>query len=74
MLTGQLSVVSSSGVHPVEHPGEGDGFADMINAANPGHDALHAHSETGVGHASILAQVKIPLESFSGEMVLFDAL
>ena len=60
-------------VDAVEGAGEGDGFAYVVEAADPGDGAFDSHAEAGVGDASIAAQVKIPLEGFFGQVVLFDA-
>ena len=57
----------------MEGAGEGDGFADVVEAADPGDGALDAHAEAGVGDAAVAAQVEVPLEGFLGEVVLFDA-
>src|ERR1700678_535714 len=61
------------GIDSVEGSGEGDGFADVVQAADPGYDSLDAHAEAGVGDTAVLAQVEIPLEGVEREVVLFDA-
>src|SRR3954468_19368565 len=58
----------------LHHPGVGDGLADVVEAAHPGHGALHAQAEAGVGDAAVLAQVQVPGERLAGEVVLLDAL
>lgn len=60
-------------INSVEGAGEGDGFADVVEAADPGYGALDAHAEAGVGDAAVFAQVEVPLEGVEREMVLFDA-
>ncbi len=60
-------------VDAVEGAGEGDGFADVVQAADPGYAALDAHAEAGVGDAAVFAQVEVPLEGGEGEVVVFDA-
>ena len=35
-----------------EGSGEGDGFADVVEAADPGYYSLDAHAEAGVGDAA----------------------
>ena len=60
-------------VDAVEGPGEGDGFANVVEAAEPGHDSLDAHAEAGVGDAAVFAQVEVPLEGGERQVVLFDA-
>ncbi len=61
------------GVNAVEGSGEGDGFADVVEAADPGYDSLDAHAEAGVGDAAVFAQVEVPLEGVEGQVVFFDA-
>ncbi len=43
------------GVDAVECAGEGDGLADVVEAADPGYGTLDAHAEAGVGDAAVLA-------------------
>jgi hypothetical protein len=50
-----------------------DGFADVVEAADPGYGALDAHAEAAVGDGAVAAQIEIPLEGFHGELVLLDA-
>ena len=40
-------------VQAMQHAGEGDGFADVFQAADPGYGSLDAHAEAGVGDAAI---------------------
>ena len=54
--------VIDSRINPVQRSGEGDGFADVVEAADPGYDSLDAHAEAGVGDAAVFAQVEVPLE------------
>jgi hypothetical protein len=68
-----FSFRGTSWVDAVEGAGEGDGFADVFQAADPGYAALYAHAETRVGDAAVFAEVEIPLEGFHGEVVAFDA-
>ena len=49
-----------SGIDSVEGSGEGDGFTDVVQAADPGYDSLDAHTEAGVGDAAVFAQVEVP--------------
>jgi len=60
-------------VNPVQCSGEGDGFADVVEAADPGYDSLDAHAEAGVGDAAVFAQVEVPLEGVERQAVFFDA-
>src|SRR5262249_49134580 len=58
----------------LHHAGVGDGLADVVEPAHPGHGALHAQAEAGVGDAAVLPQVQVPLERVAGELVLLEAL
>ena len=49
-------------INAVEGSGEGDGFADVVEAADPGYYSLDAHAEAGVGDAAVFAEVEVPLE------------
>jgi hypothetical protein len=64
---------SASGVDAVEGAGEGDGFADVVEAADPGDDALNAHTEAAMRDGAVAAEIQIPLEGGDGESVLLDA-
>src|SRR6266536_6141809 len=61
-------------VQTIEHAREGDGFPQVFQTADPGYGPFDTHAEAGVRDAAVFAQVKIPLESFLGEVVLVDAL
>src|SRR5215472_642724 len=74
MKIGEASSIYRLRVQTVQHSGEGDGFAHMFQAADPGDGALDSHSESRVGNATILAQIEIPLEGFLGQPVLVNAL
>src|SRR4026209_3016762 len=52
-------IFMSSGIHPVDHPWIRNGFAQMIDAANPRDDALDPHAETAVRDAAEAAEVEI---------------
>src|SRR5580698_7786709 len=62
------------GVDPVESPREWDGLAHMLQAADPGHHALDAHAEAGVGDRTVAAQIQVPGKSFEWQLVLLDPL
>src|SRR6478672_6564411 len=68
------NVPTPSRVDLVEHARERYGFAQVWDAADPGHKPLYAHAEAGVGHRTVLTQVQVPLESFAGEVMLLYAL
>src|SRR5512147_1926323 len=59
---------------PVEEARERDGFADVLETADPGDRALEANAETGMRDRAVTAEVEIPAERLLGELVLFDAL
>src|SRR5208337_5332233 len=63
-----------SGVEPVEHTRKRNRLAHVLQSADPGHGSLDAHAEAGVRDAAVLAEIKIPLESFFGQIVLMNAL
>src|SRR4029079_8894042 len=63
-----------SRVDPVEHAREGDRLAQVLDAADPGHDPLDAHAEARMGHAAVRAKIAIPAERLFGEVVLANAL
>lgn len=44
-------------VERVQHAWEGNGLPDVIDAADPGHDALDPHPETRVRHGAVLPQI-----------------
>ncbi len=58
----------------VQHAREGDRLADMGQLADPGHHALDAHAEAGMGHGAVAAQVEIPGEGLARQLVLGQAL
>src|SRR6266852_3144150 len=61
-------------IYPVNHPWEGDDFADVLCATDPSHGALQAQAEAGVRDAAVAAQVQIPLEGLYRQVVLFQSL
>src|SRR5262245_31096642 len=70
LITGRIL----SGVETGQRAGIGDRLAQVVDAGNPGHEALDPHAEAGVRHAAVAAHVEIPLEGFHGKLVLPDAL
>jgi hypothetical protein len=46
-----------SRINAVEGSGEGNGFPDMIQAADPGYDSFDSHAEAAVGDAAVSAQI-----------------
>ena len=62
-----------SGVDPVDEAGEGDGLPNVVEAAEPGHQALDAHPEAAVGHAAVAPEVQVPLQGLLGQVMLLDA-
>src|SRR5205809_7936587 len=59
-------------IHAVNHTREGDDFANVFGAANPGDGAFEAQSKTRVRNAAVAPQVEVPLESFFGQVVLVE--
>ncbi len=57
----------------MQHAREGDGLAHVLQAADPGYGSLDTHTKAGVRDAAVLAEIKIPLECFFGEVVFLDA-
>jgi len=49
------TIANSSRVKPMQHPGEGNRFPHMLQAADPRHGPFNAHAKTGMGHAAVLA-------------------
>src|SRR5262249_34369934 len=49
-------------IHAVNHAREGDDFANVFGAANPGDGAFEAKPEAGVRHAAVTPQIEIPLK------------
>src|SRR5277367_623893 len=64
----------TSRIDAIEHPWEGDDFANVLGSAYPGHGALQPQSEAGVRHAAVPPEVQIPLERFFGQVVSPQAL
>ena len=58
----QTTVGKPLRIDTVQRSGKWDGFADVLQAADPGDGALDAHAEAGVRNGSVAAQVEIPLE------------
>ena len=58
----------------IQHARKCDGFADMLQSAHPGYEALHSHAEAGVGDAAVAAQIEIPVERFFRQMMLVETL
>src|SRR5271163_3973366 len=58
----------------MQHARERNSLAHMLQAADPRHGPLDAHAEAGVRNAAVLAELKIPLERFFGQIVLMNSL
>ena len=56
------------------HAREGDGFANVREAADPADGALEAEAETRMRNTSVTAQVEEPLVSFHRQIFVLDAL
>ena len=46
----------------------------MFDTTNPGDGAFDSHTESAVGDAAVLAQIKIPFVGFFGQTGFVDAL
>ena len=60
-------------IHPPHHPWEGDGLADVFDAAEPSDGALDAQAETAVGDAAVATQVQVPLRILLRRFLLLHA-
>ncbi|CAM3887727.1 hypothetical protein DEFR109230_15800 [Deinococcus frigens] len=56
------TLLQYSGPHARQHAREGNRFANMVQAADPGDHALQAHAVARVRHAAHPPQVQIPVE------------
>src|SRR5256885_15505449 len=65
--------VSLSGVEPVERARIGDRLAQVMDAGDPGDEALDPHAEAGVRHRAVLADVEIPAERLQGKALVLDS-
>src|SRR5215510_10741201 len=64
---------AASRVETVERARVGDRLAQMMDAGDPGDEALDPHAEAGVRDRAVLAHVEIPAERLEREPVLLDA-
>src|SRR6267378_8188097 len=71
---GKLPNHAALRIHAINHAREGNDFANVFGAANPGDGALQAHSEAGMRHAAVAAQVEITQEGLFGQVVFAQAL
>ena len=46
---------NSSGINPMQHPGERYRLPHVLETADPRHGTLDSHSETGVGDPTVFA-------------------
>src|SRR5687767_11628405 len=65
--------LTTSRINAIQHPRIGNGFAQVIQSADPADDALDSHSEPSVGDAAEAPEVEVPLERLLREIVLLDA-
>src|SRR6266404_5460897 len=70
---GKLPNYPALRIHAINHAREGDDFANVFGATNPRDRTLEAHSEAGMRHAAVAAQVEIPLEGLFGQVVFAQA-
>jgi hypothetical protein len=59
-----------SRIELVQHTREGDGLADVFQAANPGYRAFDAHSEARMRNGTELPQIQVPFERFFRKLML----
>src|SRR5437660_3800924 len=71
--TGKLPNYPALRIHAINHAREGNDFANVFGAANPGDRALQAHSEAGVRNTAVAPKIEIPLERFFGQVVFAQA-
>ena len=64
-----LSPQSSLRRQPVHQSRKGNRLPDMVQAADPGHQAFQAQAEPGVRDAAVAAQVQIPFQGFLWEVM-----
>src|SRR5438105_10735294 len=48
----QSTITNSSRVESMQHPGKGNGFPNMLQAADPRYRPFNAHTKPGVWHAA----------------------
>src|SRR5882762_3056158 len=61
-----------SRIEPVDGPRVRDRLAQVVDAGDPGDEALDPHPEPGVRHRAVPSNVEIPAERLEGESVLLD--
>src|SRR3989441_8259965 len=67
-----ITSAALSRVEPVERPGVGNRFTQVVDAGDPRDEALDPHPEPGVRHRAVLADVEVPAERLEGQAVLLD--
>ena len=60
-------------IHSFDRPWEGDRFANVLNAAQPGSDAFHPHAESRMWDRPELTEFEIPFEGVFGQLIPADA-
>ena len=60
------------GRQSVQHPGIWNGLSDVLEAADPGHQAFNAHPKPGMRYVAVPTQVEIPLECLLWQAVFGD--
>src|SRR5690606_38074288 len=58
--------------YAIQHPRVRNGFAEVFEAADPGHHAFDAHPEASVRDAAEATQIEVPLERFAGQVMRLD--
>src|SRR5258708_27778473 len=65
-----FSAVKWLRVQPVQCPRKRNRLPHMLQPADPRHHALDSHAKPAVRHATVLAQVEIPLERLFWQPIL----
>src|SRR5580704_15232271 len=61
-------------IQSMQHARKRNSLTHVLQAADPRHGSFNAHAEAGVRNAAVLAEIKIPLERFLGQIVFMNAL
>src|SRR2546425_1978753 len=65
---GKLPNYPALRIHAINHAREGNDFANVFGAANPGDRPLQPHSEAGVRNPAEARKIEKPLKGFSGRV------
>src|SRR5437867_12056128 len=62
-----------SRIETVDRPRVGDRLAQVVDARDPGDEALDPHPEPRVRHRPVPSDVEVPAERLEGQPVLLDS-